>query len=741
MKELFEFRKLFRFRSIGLWIAVLFILNIANCLIRTGYTDIRTVNEINNVFRTTTEHPDEIYDMYIAPQSGVSQETLSILYGTIESISTYKTDVLSIVKKATANLAESESNGIDHDSYAVRLQEKYIEIYTSIADDVHIGFEYSHGWDIYFSDNVRLICSIAVVFLCSSVIYTHEYVSGFLPIILTTRHGRLRTSISKHLCIIVISILTILVFSASSFIVIGLRIGYSSPYNVIQSVNMFRLCPFRMSIVKYLLCSLIIQILMICVFALFVSTISVITNRYIYIYLSGVGFLGLNVGLYYFNYVSYDNPLKWLNFISSIFVSPLFYQYRACNIFGYPVSCQTVLIVLYTSCLSIGIIVSHIIYCRQKIAGKHTEKWLPTLNKRVIKKQVASHSISISVYESIKLLVMQRQWLLVLCLFLIHIYISVSTSALPITFSEAVYKDYMTHFEGALTPDKATEIQNERSYIDKTISAYEPTMLSYLDGTLSHDEYDQFLEAYRYAIGRDEVFEKIEEHLQYIEQTVADGKNAYFVYDTGWNRIIFSDFQWTLYTAILIIFSSTFTMEFDEKTSEGKFSNILRCSQKGRKETLRAKYILSVSFTVMLSIIWNITSILITSINYALPLPEAPIHSISECNALDFNLTISQTVLSIVLIRILSAALFGIFIVTLSLFFKRTIPVLATAIGTTLLPTLFDSLGISILREVNYIDLFNATPSLINHTAPITFGMFSIITLLLSIYSVRSWMN
>lgn len=93
------------------------------------------------------------------------------------------------------------------------------------------------------------------------------------------------------------------------------------------------------------------------------------------------------------------------------------------------------------------------------------------------------------------------------------------------------------------------------------------------------------------------------------------------------------------------------------------------------------------------------------------------------------------------LIRILSITLFSVFTVTLSSFFKRTIPVLATAIGTTLLPALFDSLGISILRKVNYIELLRATPSLISHTAPITFGVFLLMTLILAISAGRAWLR
>lgn len=770
MKEIvYEIKKLFQFRSIRIGMSLLFILNILNCFFQTSYVDNSvSIADINTVFRLASKYPAEINDMYANLQSSDNQEVYSldkynitdhlsntesteafrILFDTIESISAFKTDVLNVIKKAESNLAELKSNNIDSNSYAVRLQKKHINIYNTILTRVEIGFEYSHGWDIYFSDIGRMLCSIAAVFLCSSVIFTHEYTSGFLPIILTTRYGRFKTSVAKQFCLLLASVFTVLCFSISSFIVIGLRTGYSSPYNVIQSVNIFRLCPFILSIGSYFLYSIIFQILVTFVFALFVSSISVITNRYAYIYLFGIGFVGLNIILYYFNYISYDNPLKWINFISSIFVSPLFYQYRTCNIFGYPISCQTILIVLYISFLfSFSILISWI-YCRKNNPKKRSTKHsVYTFTENIInnnykkRNAITTHSLSILFYESIKLFSLQKQWLLILGLLLIHIYINISSIFVPITFSEAVYKDYMMRYEGALSSDKISEIQKERSYINQTLSSYEAMRISYLNGTLSKNEYDSFLEEYRYASGRDEIFNKVENHSQYIEQLALEDKNAYFVYDNGWNKIIFSEFQWTLYAAILLVFSSTFSIEHDEKTSEGTFANILRCCKKGRTKTWEAKYFLSIIYTILLSLIWNSASILIIAMNYSLPLHDAPLFSLSKCYDLNWNLSILQSILIIVSIRILSITLFSIFTVTLSIFFKKAVPVLAVSIGTTLLPALFDSLEINIFQKLNFIDFLRATPSLVNHTYPNIFCFFLLITFFLIIYTKRSWIN
>ena len=771
MKEIFyEIKKLFQFRSIRIGIIILFTLNILNCFIQTVYLDNSiSVGDINNAFRLASRFPTEINSIYADFQSSdnqevyllnnlnisdhlsdaISQEAFRILFNTIDSISTFKTDVSDVIKKAESNLTELLSNDIDSNSYAIRLQKKHIDIYTTILTRVEIGFEYSHGWDIYFLDIGKTLCSVAIVFLCSSVIFTHEYVSDFLHILLTTRYGRFKTSIAKQLCLLLVTVLTVLCFSMSSFIIIGLRIGYSSPYNVIQSLDMFRLCPFRLSIGNYLLYSTIFRILVIFVFALFISAISVITNRYIYIYLCGIGFIGLNFILYYFNYVSYDNPLKWLNFITSIFVFPIFYQYRACNVFGYPISCQISLIVLYSSLLlSFSLLIS-LAYCRKKIncnSKRSTKHSTFIFKKNIIgnrkkNKETATHFLSIPFYESIKLFTLKKQWVLMLCLFLIHIYTNVSSTFVPITFSEAVYRDYMMRYEGALSSDKISEIQKERSYINQTLSSYESMRLSYLNGTLSENDYDSFLEEYRYASGRNEIFNKVENHLQYIEQLALENKNAYFVYDSGWNKIIFSNFQWTLYAAILIVFSSAFSMEYDKKTSEGTFSNILRCCKKGRVETWKAKYILSVICPILLSLIWNSTSILIVAMNYSLPLHEAPILSLSDCYDLNWNLSILQAALIIVSIRILSITLFSVFTVTLSIVFKNAIPVLAVAIGTTLLPALFDSLGINIFSKFNYIDFLKATPSIVNHTYQNIFCFFLLTTFSLIIYAKRSWIN
>ncbi len=767
MKEgFYELRKVFQFRSIQLAILLFFALNLLCCFIETGYSSPRAaLDEIQRIFQLASEYPDEIQDVYTRFSSSdrqelwdiavskhlsdsASTEAFYVLFDTIDSILTFQSDIIKVIKKAESNLAELRSRDMAPDSYAVRLQEKYIDVYSTVAERVELGFEYPHGWNVYFSDTGRMICSIAVVFVCSSFLFTHEYASGFSSILRTTRRGRFQTSCAKQFCLFCISASTVLLFSLSSFLVIGLRIGYSSPHNAIQSIHIFRYCPLVLTIGQYFFYSIVFQILVIYTFSLFLSAVSVITNRYTYIYLCGIGFIGFHVVLYLFNYVSYDSPLKWLNFISSVLVSPLFYQYRACNLFGYPISCQAALIAVYTISLLVLSLLISLVYClkresRRKVARHRAFALINRIRNgcRTKKKSGTTHSLSVTFYESLKLFVVQKQWLLLLCLFLIHIYLLSASTFTPITFSEAVYKDYMTRYEGSLSSDKAQKIQKERHYINKTLSSYESMRISYLEGTLSKEAYDSFLKEYRYASGRDEIFRKIEEHMRYIEQLAREGKEAYFVYDSGWDRILFSDFQWTLYAAILLVSSSAFTIEYDSKTSEGNFSSILRCCKKGRAETWRAKYRLSVIYAMLLSLVWNSTSIWITAMQYALPLPDAPVFSIARCYALPFHFSIFQTVLLIVSLRILSITLFSVFTVTVSGIFKKAVPVLTAAAGATLLPSLPELLSVLDLYTFSYVAFLKVAPALISHTYFPMLCVFLLIMLFLIIYAKRSWIN
>lgn len=131
-----------------------------------------------------------------------------------------------------------------------------------------------------------------------------------------------------------------------------------------------------------------------------------------------------------------------------------------------------------------------------------------------------------------------------------------------------------------------------------------------------------------------------------------NGYEAWFVYDTGWTTLIFSDFDWTLYAVILLISVGSFASEYDSKSSTGGFVQILRTTKYGHHKTYISKILAGAILSVILTIVWNLIDFLWLYISYDLPLWNAPIHSIEALGGLKQDMSIYQYLMCFYGIRI-----------------------------------------------------------------------------------------
>ena len=121
------------------------------------------------------------------------------------------------------------------------------------------------------------------------------------------------------------------------------------------------------------------------------------------------------------------------------------------------------------------------------------------------------------------------------------------------SFSDAVYKEYMTKLGGPITDEKRQFLADERAMIEDILSRKEEMQQKYARDEITYEEYYDYITKYNYASSRDEYFKIVERHAAYIDRMKAEkGLDAHFVYDTGW-RAVFSGFDFTLYAAIALL--------------------------------------------------------------------------------------------------------------------------------------------------------------------------------------------
>ena len=694
--------------------------------------------------------PETIPNLYSTDENYPDQMLFAKLYNTINAAKEYPDVLDKVIDRAWANLDAFADMGITEDSFTYRYQLRVIELYELMRDSVEIGVEYTRGWDEYFAYDTVNIFLFCMLIMLGSIIFAQEKQSGFLPIMRTAKNGRAKTAIAKILTMLLLTVIFVLMFTLSTFAVYGLRIGFSSPNNVIQALDTFTLSPYQITIGQYFAITLVTKLLTFAVFSMIITALSVVFYNYILIYFAGLGLFGWNFLLYTLSYIDTNSVLKNLNLVATAAGNPLFVRYRAMNFFGAVVgfvpsmcvifslliaTCIAVTVFLYvrgSKGIHIGWIDNAITWCMTK-AAEIRHKFTFVKRKKVHKARTYSRSLILA--EVFKTLISSRFIVIVLLILCVKTWYSYDTNIPSNSYADAVYKDYMTTLEGEMTEEKLAYLAEERVMINETLGKQSIMQQAYVNEEITFEEYREYLSDYNYAYSRSELLSVIEQHAAYLQQKEAEtGVKGWFIYDTGWQKMYAEDADLFLYGAILLLLTGSFATEYVSKSSSGGFAQLLRSTQNGRHKTFYAKLISSGMIAVILALLTGTVDVAVITLGYDLPAMNAPLVSMQMFADVTGGITVAQYFAVFFVMRVAGALLMAMLVCALSELLARYIPVLATAVILTLLPALCAYFGLAAAEHVNFLNLLAGTPLFLRSSEMALFGNgYSMLTLWLAV--------
>ncbi len=711
------------------------------------YTEIQSwQEEQSKLFMEAMHNGDYDYegDTWVsryAPDGYSDQALFAQVYANIDTAKNYSSDMQKVINRANANLAEFRSMGISEDSYTYKYQQRVIGTYEYLRDNVKIGVEYTHGWGDYFDYDIVNIFIFIILIMFGSVIFAQEKVSGFLPIVRSARYGRTRTALAKIAVMGLLTVGIVLLLTFTTWGIFGLELGYSSPSNAIQAFGEFNYCQYIVSVGQYFAITVAVRLLTFLVFAAMLLGLSVFVYNYAVIYAAGLGFFGLNFLLYTLSYLNADNPFRNLNFVATAAVNPLFVRFRSINFFGGVWGYVSFMLTVFSILIMAGIIVTTFVFTKRDANGvslARVKRLGAFFSAHFFRRHTSNNAVGyqasqsgwrekiytrkLVLYEMYKTLISSRFLLIVLALLCIKIYFFSDTYKSKNSFSDAVYKEYMTTLEGELTDEKSQYIAGERVFINETKAKYETMRAAYINEEITFEEYREYQDDYNYAQSRDEYLKIIEEHEAYLKQTEEKtGTRAWFLYDTGWKKLINTGADLYLFAAILMLFAGSFADEYSSRSSSGSFVQILRTTKKGRLRTFQAKLSSATVITLIMSIIYNAVEFLIILKNYDTPGLSAPILSIEQFGDISAGAAAGMTVMEYIILmyslRILAALLLALTVTGLSEILRKHLPVMSVTVAFTLFPALINYFGLTAADKVNYLNFSGGTQLFLNSAA------------------------
>ncbi len=753
----YEIKKILGYKAIPVIIGILFVLNIASAY----YTENKlSQNSIyNKIIESYIESPEKYTQYYeelklldekrteeiikaakdgryvdfklpYTFDSSCSEDDLEILekvFAQLSYIDKYSEIPIKISDQAQVNLSDLLSYSIPTDTYPVRMQLKLIEKYGHLTKAVKIEPEYPSGYNSYLSNKTVNVYIVLAIITVIPFIFSHEYSCRIYDIIGITKHGRFATSVAKLCVIILLSVIIEFIFSLSTFIVVGLSEGYSSIGNAVQVFKEYSKVPYAITVGEYVILIQMLRMLAFMVIAVFTFLISACFKNYIVSFGSGLIFYGLNLFFDIKSYIGTPPAIRYMNLVCLSNGVDITQVFRTTNIFGFAVSYVELSSFLY---ITIFIVIAILcIFCRFGFCGIRNKVYLTVLQKHhtnisglfvnfsnYYKKKKRKFYIiprTLSCFELTKIMTFSRSAIIILLLASKLIF-SIYSYAKPVSYSEILYHQYMTqlsNFENS--QERSLFITTERDRLNGIIQQYDNYKIDYMTGKIDSQIYLTYMEEYYDAQVDDTVFKCVESRYQYLIEKEADGYNVSYIYDTGWEKFFDRYTDLFLYTAILIICMSSFSIEFKSSTSSYSFSQILRCTKYGRRQTFYQKLFVVSILCGFIAILFCLIDILTINYSYELPSQQALLMSLSMFRNVNSPITIKQYLLTYFILHAAVSVLLGLFVSAISEILRKPLPILSVTILVTLIPWLMTKIGVHIPVYLDFISIFCINPILL----------------------------
>ncbi|MEA4831406.1 hypothetical protein SDC9_53205 [bioreactor metagenome] len=638
---------------------------------------------------------------------------------------TFKSQLKKLSDDALSDRDEFITNGISPDSFICRYQQNTAQIYSDIAEKTRIGFEYNHGYKNFFKYyEVNIFIFFSIIALCGAF-FIGEKNNGFIFILKSSKYGRGKTAAAKLYALAVCVFLIVLIFTASSFIIFGAVIGYSDIFNAVQSVDGFMLMPLNTSIAGYIAIFLCIKTLSYIAFSLLILIISAFTKSYTVYYAASLGLFGLNFALYIMKFLNYSSPLHLLNLFSLSTVVPVTEQYGNFNFFGFGMNyiisslVFMMLIIITSSAICVKCYSDRPVAIENGLLG--FQKAFSGVKESVKRKNLKSHescrprsySLSLISAELYKAVFNNRRLIVLILFIIVKIYISY-ISLSPVTgYNNAIYKDYMSSFEGVLSDKNHAMITNERARIGGIIENNDKMISGFEAGKVSFNDYDAYRKEYNDACIKNNVFESVEEYEKYLSKEKENtGITGWILYDSDWNKFFSQGFDIVLFALLCVLLAGSFADEYNAssgKGSVGGFAQIMHATKNGRNNTFRAKLIAAGISGFILALIYCAIDTAFAFSRMSIPAGNAPLISLRIFDSFNYDISIYRYLAVFFAFKLFAYTVLSLAIVCVSALTRKIIPALTAVTAVCLFPALILNFGLGIFKYIDYSSFMGVT--------------------------------
>lgn len=384
--------------------------------------------------------------------------------------------------------------------------DKMVSDYQKLSD---IVIDDKLNWDMekYADFTYGIFFCIVFAFVCMEYIYTSERKSGMINILRASKNGRRKMILSKWIAFIILIVIFTLL---QEIIVVALDAVMYSMGNMsssVQSLQIFRDCPYRLSMYETLAFSIVDHIVVAVAVGCVIFFFGITINSRLLEILFPICFLIFE----FFN--SNDFPI---NVFYLWDMKKVIGIYGNLNVFGVPLDKNRMAFIVIPVSVCLLIIIGVSIFGIKYVAEikayfqkiRQAVRWCLS---RLL------HLENMYINEWYKLLILQRKWIMILFL-CVGIACSYKTFLPDSTYQsayEAIYHMYLSNIHGKIDDEAENYIEKEKQYIQ--------SVENQIEAAKEASENSVALEVESELENRKKAFERLS--LQYDKANAKNGDN------------------------------------------------------------------------------------------------------------------------------------------------------------------------------------------------------------------------
>lgn len=541
---------------------------------------------------------------------------------------------------------------------------------------------------------------IIVVTLLIATGFSEERKKGLTTLIRSTKHGRKLLSLQRCGVIIITAIVSSLFMHLSCFAVAQFSCGDMEVFRPIQSVPEFSLCPYSITILDYLIYSVLIKAFVASICGLFLYLISSVIESVISFGLCGIGLIVEY--LLYSIILPTDRlaVLKFCNIVALLRTDIFFNEYCNLNIFGNAVNFFTCAFVM-TAILFVVIFISCIIFTSSRITEwNFGTKLLQKISKFISKK---APTLPLPLWEVKKVFINQKGGIILA----VVLYVAIS-SAFQYRYLIPMYTDveetYYMKYSGEINSKLQEDMTDEYEKLQEEYNTLNEEYLSKFETDGFTEEVAELEEELEYIGENLTVLEMLIDEVQNaLEYTAKTGITVQLIKPRLYKLLLLNDTATTNKNALYIMIAMVGIFAgICANEKHCNMGSILKTSMKGRGKLTTIKLFIIAFMSIILTLAIYAPQVLLIGTEGYNDL-DAMAQSLEFLRFFPFPVTILGYLIIMFIIRIIATFIVGTIVMLISKYCHNSITAVCISAAILIIPAVLS--GTEVLPIPTIADL------------------------------------